>query len=58
MIFNEAKLFLDWYVPKFIKKNKRYKIKKKFKKKLSLLISKNYNYQIIHLFIEIFMYLI
>ncbi len=40
ILFEEAKLFLDWYVPKFIKKNKRYKIKKNLKKILSLLISK------------------
>tara|TARA_B100000131_G_C18106687_1_gene608118 strand:- start:1032 stop:1994 length:963 start_codon:yes stop_codon:yes gene_type:complete len=40
ILFGEAKLFLDWYVPKFIKKNKRYKIKKNLKKILSLLISK------------------
>ena len=40
ILFEETKLFLDWYVPKFIKKNKRYKIKKNLKKVLSLLISK------------------
>ena len=27
ILFEEAKLFLDWYVPQVIKKNKRYKIK-------------------------------
>ena len=39
IIFKEAKLFLDWYIPQVIKKNKRYKIKKDLKKILDLLIS-------------------
>ena len=40
ILFEEAKLFLDWYVPQVIKKNKRSKIKKDLKKILDLLISK------------------
>ena len=40
IIFQEAKLFLDWYIPQVIKKNKRHKIKKDLKKILDLLISK------------------
>ena len=40
IIFKEAKLFLDWYIPHVIKKNKRHKIKKDLKKILDLLISK------------------
>ena len=40
IIFKEAKLFLDWYIPQVIKKNKRHKIKKDLKKILDLLISK------------------
>ena len=39
IIFQEAKLFLDWYIPQVIKKNKRHKIKKDLKKILDLLIS-------------------
>jgi len=39
IIFQEAKLFLDWYIPQVIKKNKRHKIKKDLKKIIDLLIS-------------------
>ena len=39
IIFKEAKLFLDWYIPQVIKKNKRHKIKKDLKKIIDLLIS-------------------
>ena len=39
IIFKEAKLFLDWYIPHIIKKNKRHKIKKDLKKIIDLLIS-------------------
>ena len=40
MIFNEANLFLDWYVPKVINKNKKSKIKKELKKIIISLIQK------------------
>jgi len=40
LIFNEANLFLDWYVPKIINKNKKSKIKKKLKKIITSLIKK------------------
>ena len=40
LIFNEANLFLDWYVPKIINKNEKFKIKKKLKKIISSLIKK------------------
>ena len=40
LIFNEANLFLDWYIPKIINKNKRLKIKKKLKKIITSLIKK------------------
>ena len=39
IIFQEAKLFLDLYIPQVIKKNKRHKIKKDLKKIIDLLIS-------------------
>ena len=39
-IFNEANLFLDWYVPRVINKNKRPKIKKELKKIITSLIKK------------------
>ena len=40
LIFSEANLFLDWYVPKIINKNKKFKIKKKLKKIITSLIKK------------------
>ena len=40
IIFNEANLFLDWYVPKVINKNKKSKIKKELKKIIISLIQK------------------
>ena len=40
LIFNEANLFLDWYIPKIVNKNKRLKIKKKLKKIITSLIKK------------------
>ena len=40
LIFNEANLFLDWYIPKVINKNKKFKIKKELKKIISSLIKK------------------
>ena len=40
LIFNEANLFLDWYIPKIINKNKKFKIKKKLKKIITSLIKK------------------
>jgi len=40
LIFNEANLFLDWYIPKIINKNKRFKVKKKLKKIITSLIKK------------------
>ena len=40
LIFNEANLFLKWYVPHTINKNKRFKINKKLKKILNSLIKK------------------
>ena len=40
LIFNEANLFLDWYVPKIINKNKKFKIKKELKKIITSLIKK------------------
>ena len=39
-IFNEANLFLDWYVPGVINKNKRSKIKKELRKIIISLIKK------------------
>ena len=39
-IFNEANLFLDWYVPQVINKNKRSKVKKELKKIITSLIKK------------------
>jgi len=39
-IFNEANLFLDWYVPRVINKNKRSKIKKELRKIITSLIKK------------------
>ena len=38
VILNEAQLFLNWYVPQVVKKNKRSKIKKDLKKILDLLV--------------------
>ena len=40
LIFNEANLFLDWYIPKSVNKNKRLKIKKELKKIITSLIKK------------------
>ena len=40
LIFNEANLFLDWYIPKIINKNKKFKIKKELKKIITSLIKK------------------
>ena len=40
LVFNEANLFLDWYVPKVINKKKRLKVKKRFKKIITSLIKK------------------
>ena len=40
LIFNEANLFLDWYVPKIINNNEKFKIKKKLKKIIISLIKK------------------
>ena len=40
LIFNEANLFLDWYIPQVVNKNKRLKIKKELKKILTSLIKK------------------
>ena len=39
-IFNEANLFLEWYVPRVINKNKRSKIKKELRKIITSLIKK------------------
>jgi len=40
LIFNEANLFLDWYIPKIINKNKKFKIKEELKKIITSLIKK------------------
>ena len=40
LIFNEANLFLDWYIPKIVNKNKKLKIKKELKKVITSLIKK------------------
>ena len=40
LVFNEANLFLDWYVPQVINKNKRFKVKKELKKIITSLIKK------------------
>ena len=40
LIFNEANLFLDWYVPQVVKKNNRFKIKRELKKIVISLIKK------------------
>ena len=40
LIFNEANLFLHWYIPKVINKNKKFKIKKELKKIITFLIKK------------------
>ena len=40
IIFNEANLFLDWYIPRIVNKNKKLKIKKEFKKIITSLIKK------------------
>jgi hypothetical protein len=40
LIFNEANLFFDWYVPKIINNNEKFKIKKKLKKIITSLIKK------------------
>ena len=40
IIFDEANLFLDWYIPQVINQNKRFKIKKELKKIITSLIKK------------------
>jgi len=40
LIFSEANLFLDWYVPQIVNKNKKFKIKRKLKKIITSLIKK------------------
>ena len=40
LIFNEANLFLDWYIPKVVNKKKKLKIKRKLKKIITSLIKK------------------
>ena len=40
LVFNEANLFLDWYVPQVINKNKISKVKKDLKKIITSLIKK------------------
>ena len=40
IIFNEANLFLDWYIPRIVNKNKKLKIKKELKKIITSLIKK------------------
>ena len=40
LIFNEANLFLDWYIPKIINKNKKFKVKRELKKIITSLIKK------------------
>ena len=40
LIFNEANLFLDWYIPQIINKNKKLKIKKELKKIIIKIILK------------------
>jgi len=40
LLFDETKLFLDWYIPQVINKSKRFKIKKDLKKILISLIKK------------------
>ena len=40
LIFRESNLFLDWYIPKIINKNKKLKIKKNLKKIIISLIKK------------------
>ena len=40
LIFSEANLFLEWYIPKIINKNKKFKVKKKLKKIIASLIKK------------------
>ena len=40
LVFKEANLFLDWYVPQVINKNKIYKVKKDLKKIITSLIKK------------------
>jgi hypothetical protein len=40
LIFRESNLFLDWYIPKIINKNKKLKIKKDLKKIIISLIKK------------------
>ena len=40
ILFNETKLFCDWYVPNILTKSKRYKFNKKFKLEITNLLSK------------------
>jgi N-acetylmuramate 1-kinase len=39
-LFNEAKLFLDWYAKKFVSKNKKLKLNIELKKEINFLLSK------------------
>ena len=39
-LFNESKLFLDWYIPKVINKKKQKMTKNKLKKIIKLLLKK------------------
>ncbi len=39
-LFEESKLFCEWYVPKVIKKNKVFMLNKKIKKQIKILLSK------------------
>ena len=40
IIFNEANLFLEWYVPRFVNRKKRFKVKKELRKIINSLIKK------------------
>ena len=40
VLYNEAKLFCDWYVPKKLSKSKNIKFNKQFKKEVNFLLSK------------------
>ena len=40
VLYNEAKLFCDWYVPKKLSKSKSIKFNKQFKKEVNFLLSK------------------
>ena len=49
-LFNESKLFLDWYIPKVIKKKKQREKKNKLKNIIKILLKKvkNKNYVFVH----------